>query len=96
MRSNALLVIARVADEYPDKVYDQVEIGEVVSMLDPEEEIERTREDTCWTLLYFGERATQAVPELESASEEDPSERVSDIAEMAADHIQNRDKDWRV
>ncbi len=96
MRSNALLVVARVADKHPDVVHQEVETNDVTEMLDSEKEIERTRENACWTLLYLGERVIDTVPELRKASEDDPSERVKEVAEMAADHIENRDKDRSV
>ena len=96
MRSNALLVVARVADKHPDGVHQEVKVDEITEILDAEEEIERTRENVCWTLLYLGERVTNTVPELRKASEDDPSERVREVAEMAADQIENRDKDWGV
>ena len=96
MRSNALLVVARVADEYPEEVYQEVETDEITEMLDAEEEIERTRENACWALLRLGERVTETVPRLRGVSQNDPSERVRGIAEMAADEIENSDEDWRI
>jgi len=87
--------VARVADEYPEEVRREVEVDEITEMLDPEEEIDRTRENVCWTLLYLGERVTDTVPKLRKVSKNDPSERVRGVAEMAADKIENRDKDWR-
>jgi len=74
MRSNALLVVARAADEYPDRVHQEVDVDEITEMLDTEEEIERTRENVCWTLLYLGERVTGTVPELRKRVRKTPRE----------------------
>ncbi len=95
MRCNALLVVTRTAKEYPERVEREVGIDEIVGMLDASE-LERTREHACWALLYLGERATEAVPRLEGIAESDPAGRAQEVAKMAIEHIENRDKDWRV
>ena len=92
MRCNALLVVTRTAKEYPERVENEVGVEAIAGMLDYSE-LERAREHACWALLYLGERAKVAVPRLEEAAETDPSERVREVAEMALEHIENRDRD---
>lgn len=71
-------------------------VDRIAEMLD-EDELERAREHACWALMYLGERASEAVPDVEAAAGTDPSERVREVAEMALDKIEDdRDQDWRV
>jgi HEAT repeat protein len=93
MRCNALLVVTRVAKEYPEKVEEEAGIDRITEMLD--EDLERTRDHACWALMYLGEGTSEAVPDLEAVAEDDPSERVREVAEMALDRIENG-RDWRV
>ena len=93
MRCNALLVVTRIAKEYPEKVEREVGIDKIEEMLD--EDLERTRDHACWALMYLGEGTSEAVPDLEAVAEDDPSERVREVAEMALDRIENG-RDWRV
>jgi hypothetical protein len=84
-RCNALVVTSRVAKEYPDEVFEEVDVDRVVELLN--EELERTRENACWTLLRLGERVSDTLPELERVANEDSSERVREVAGAAVDNI---------
>jgi len=93
MRCNALLVVTRIAKEYPERVEREVGIDRITEMLD--ENLERTREHSCWALMYLGERSEEAVPEIEAVAEDDPSKRVREVAEVALDKIEDN-REWRV
>jgi HEAT repeat protein len=93
MRCNALLVVTRIAKDYPEKVEQEAGIDGITEMLN--EDLERTRDHACWALMYLGDRAEEAAPEVKTVAEDDSSERVREVAGMALDHIEDS-RDWRV